>query len=336
MKVLIAPLNWGIGHATRSIPLIQMHLDRGNQVFIASSGNAQMLLKKRFPFLNFYTLTDYNIKYHKYLPVWLSVVFQCYKVFLAIRKEQKEVKVLNSKHSFDLIISDNRYGVYHSTVKSQLICHQLVPSSPFNFTKPLIEYLHRYLCKPFKEILVPDYEEEKKKLSGNLSSLGLNWEPQVVKFIKPLSQLNISTNKEKQIKGYILVLLSGIEPHRSILEESLLAAFKNENYTITFVGGKVLNSNSPNTEFLYYSFLDKDELEIEINKAEFIICRSGYSTIMDIHSLVTKHIIFIPTPGQTEQEYLAKYLSTKFENMYMQTQNELNIPQLIKNITNRN
>lgn len=336
MKVLIAPLNWGIGHATRSIPLIQLHLQRGDQVFIASSGQALVLLQKHFPLLTCYTLPDYGIKYHKNIPVWLSVFLQGGKIMSAIRQEQIRIQELNQSHLFDLIISDNRYGIYHPDVKSQLICHQLNPISPFKFTRRLIERIHRYLCKPFHEILVPDYLEEESKLSGTLSSPSLNWSPQIVKYIKPLSQLNVLPTTEKQIKGHILVLLSGIEPQRSILEQYLLKTFKNKEYSVTIVGGKVLNTKKPNTDFKYYSFLNKEALELEINKAEFILCRSGYSTIMDIHNLVNKHIIFIPTPGQTEQEYLAKYLSDKFEHMYMQTQHNLCLTQLIENITNRN
>lgn len=331
MKVLIAPLNWGIGHVTRSIPIILNHIQKGDTVFLASSGDAFLFLQNRFPNLNLFELPDYKIQYSNTIPVWLSVSLQSLKVFNAILKEQNLLKELQENHNFDLIISDNRYGIYHSDIPSHFICHQLNPKSPFSIFQKGVEYVHRYLCKPFDTILVPDYKNS--SLSGNLSKLQLEWENKI-KFIGPLSQLEI--NQKQTNSTHVLVLLSGKEPQRSKLERQIVNQLSNCPNSITIVGGRIdsLETTSVNANGItYFPFLNKRELESEIERASIIICRSGYSTIMDLHLLTDKRIILIPTPGQTEQEYLAESLNTKFKHFETQKQNQLNLLSLIKNVT---
>jgi len=331
MKVLIAPLNWGLGHATRCIPIIESHIEKGHKVYIASSGRSMAFLCSKFPKLNRIELPDYDIKYHRYLPVWLSVLFQSVKILSKIKKEYSLIEKLQNTEKFDLIISDNRYGVYSKQTKSVFICHQLNPISPFGITQVIVEYVHRSLCKDFTEIWVPDYEQRSMKLSGKLSELKLKWK-QEVKFIFPLSQLELQHKSTSEVA--VLVLLSGLEPNRTIVEQVLLKILKDVNYPIVFVGGTPLERNINNIS--YHSFLNKKELEKEINRASIIICRSGYSTVMDLHKEAHKHLIFIPTPGQTEQEYLAKYLSNKFDNTLEIKEKHLEkkLLQLIENISN--
>lgn len=332
MRVLVAPLNWGIGHATRSIPLIEFHLDQGNEVIIASSGDALTLLKRRFPELKYFSLPDYHIKYHKSLPVWFSVFMQSYKIRRQIRREYKCVQQLCKDISFDLILSDNRYGVHHKDIPSEFICHQLNPIVPLPLFQPLVERIHQYLCKPFNQILIPDYSDSGKQLSGILSKTALNWDNDI-KFINPLSQLSLKSNVNP-ISGRILVLLSGIEPKRSHLENILLEGLIHVKNEVVVVGGRLDNGTTLHTQVTYHSFLDRQDLEREINQAEYIICRSGYSTIMDLHQLTNKTIVLIPTPGQTEQIYLAEYLSTKYKHFVQYSQNRNAIKALIENITN--
>ncbi len=334
MKVLIAPLNWGIGHATRSIPIIEEHINKGNNVAVASSGEALRLLKSKFPLLLFYELPDYKIKYHKYLPVWMSVCLQGARILNSIKQEYRVTTDLYKEYKFDLIISDNRYGVHNKACLSQFICHQLNPIAPNKLFQTLIEYAHRALCKHFDEILVPDYPDKSKRLSGNLSLLKLKWKQDIL-FINPLSQLNILPYGNTNRDG-IFVMLSGIEPQRSVLEYKLIHHLEKVENKLVIVGGKLTGKESTLRNGTYYSFLNKKGLERELNNAKYIICRSGYSTIMDLHQLKHKIIIFIPTPGQTEQEYLAKYLSEKYSNMFYCSQDNLNVLELIENITNNN
>ena len=334
MKVLIAPLNWGIGHATRSIPLIEHHLKLGHDVFIASSGKALTLLKQRYPTLKHYTLPDYQITYHKGLPVWLSVCLQAGRILNNIRKEHKECLRIYDRNRFNLIISDNRYGVHHPQVHSQFVCHQINPSIPFPIFQKAVERIHRYFCRHFNEILVPDYSIKEHRLSGKLSENQLKWNSQI-KYINPLSQLNLDL-QSKPNGDDILVLLSGVEPYRSTLEHKVLTQLQYISNKVTIVGGKINDIRKPASSFTYFPFLDKKELEQEINKAKYIICRSGYSTIMDLHQLRSKHIIFIPTPGQTEQEYLAEYLSKTYTFMYKQSEKTMNLKSLIEDISDDN
>lgn len=334
MKVLIAPLNWGIGHATRSIPIITHHLNQGNEVHIASSGAALKFLKRRFPHLQSYSLPDYQIKYHKNLPVWLSIGVQIGRIYQCIKAEKKVVEKVCLSTPFNLILSDNRYGVYHEKITSQLICHQLSPIGPLALLQPVIEYIHRYLCKPFHGILIPDYLDNQKRLTGVLSKTNLKWK-QPITYINPLSQLSLSEDNT-HVSGRILVLLSGIEPKRSILEKLLITQLNGVENEVVIIGGTIEEKELPLPQFKYHSFLDKNELELEINKAEYIICRSGYSTIMDLHLLINKTILLIPTQGQTEQEYLAEYLSNKYKHFTTCNQANLNIKELIKNVSNNN
>lgn len=332
MRVLVAPLNWGIGHATRSIPLIEFHLNQGNEVIIASSGDALTLLKRRFPELKYFSLPDYYIKYHKSLPVWYSVFIQSYKIRRQIKREYTCVQQLCKDHSFDLILSDNRYGVYHKEIPTEFICHQLNPIAPLPLFQPLVERIHRYLCKPFNKILIPDYSDSGRQLSGLLSNTTLNWDNDI-KYINPISQLSLKLNANA-ISGRILVLLSGIEPKRSHLENILLEELIHVKNEVVVVGGRLDKDTTLHTQVTYYAFLEGQELENEINQAEYIICRSGYSTIMDLHQLTNKTIVLIPTPGQTEQIYLAKYLGSKYKHFLHCSQNRNAIKALVENITN--
>jgi len=334
MKVLIAPLNWGIGHASRSVPIINKHLRLGHEVFIASSGDALVFLQRRFPNLKTYNLPDYNIKYHQRIPVWLSVSFQSLGIYKQIKLEQKYTEILCRKMEFDLIISDNRYGVNCPNIYTQLICHQLNPKSPSKRIQLFIEFLHRFLCKPFDEILIPDYKEEHKSLSGMLSKTTLHW-PQKITFLNPLSHLRVNSVSEA-IEGRILVLLSGVEPKRSILESKIIKSLSGEHRNVVIVGGTFKLESPPLNQVKYYPFLDQQKLEKEIDDAEIIICRSGYSTIMDLHQLINKKIILIPTQGQTEQVYLANYLSLKFKHLFIGSENVIDLKRLIKNITDNN
>lgn len=331
MKVLVAPLNWGIGHATRSVPVIHSFLEKGYQVEIASSGMSLVFLRKKFPNLEMFELPDYQIKYHKGLPVWLSVLLQGVRIVNAIYSERKVFKSIISQSNYDLIVSDNRYGIYSNKVKSVLICHQLNPISPYKLFQNKVEYVHRFLCRHFNEIWIPDYQNNKDKLSGQLTDLSLEWK-NTIRFINPLSQLQVNQNKF-QVKGRVLILLSGIEPYRSLLEDKLINLLGQNHQQCVFVGGTYTHENK--TRITYYSFLNKENLELELNKAEIIICRSGYSTIMDVHNLVNKQIILIPTPGQTEQEYLAQYLSKRHGNIYSLAEDNLScLLSLIENISN--
>jgi len=292
-----------LGHATRCVPIIHTLIKGGFEPVLASDGNALLLLQKEFPFLKSYTLPSYNIKYAKSSKnLKFKLLFSVPSVFLAVKKEQKIIHEIIDKENIEGIISDNRFGVYSNKIPSVYITHQLNVLSG-NLTK-ITSNIHQKIIDKFDECWVPDLEIE-TNLSGKLSYLKNS--PQKIKYIGVLSRLK---KVKTDLKYDLLVLLSGPEPQRTILENKLLNELKNYKGKVLFVRG-VLNNTSKietSTAIEIKNYLLTDEVERAMNQSKLIIARSGYSTIMDL-AVLGKKAFFIPTPGQNEQEYLAKRLS---------------------------
>lgn len=316
-KILIAPLNWGLGHATRCIPIIEALIKENFQPVIASDGDSLKLLQKEFPNLKSYKLPAYNIKYTKNgKNLKLKLLFNALQIFKAAKKEQKVVNDIIKKEGIIGLISDNRFGVFSKKIPSVYITHQIQVLS--GFTTFITSKFHQKIIAKFDECWVPDYEG-KINLAGKLSHISnkkLN-----IKYIDPISRFDnkiLSFEGMTNNKKYdLLILLSGPEPQRSILEEKLLKELKNYNKNTLFVRGVVSDKEKINNNILIkkenihiVNFMLQNELQKAINDSKIIIARSGYSTIMDLETLKAK-AFFIPTPGQYEQEYLAKYLKNQ-------------------------
>lgn len=301
-SILVAPLNWGLGHATRCIPIIRALQDEGYAPILASDGAALNLLKKEFPDLNFYQLPALSIKYAK-RGFWFKfkIILQLFRLYSCIRQERRFIKDLTSKIKLKGIIADNRLGLYHQEVPSVIISHQLKVFS--GSTTKLTSYLHQYFIAKYDECWVPDYAD-KPYLSGKLGHLDhtkLN-----LKYIGILSRFEI---RKEPIKYDILILLSGPEPQRTLLEQKMLAFFEDYHKKIVLVRGVVEKdaTSYQNRNMVVYNFMTAKALETLILQSEIIIARSGYTTLMDLVKL-DKKAFFIPTPGQFEQQYLAKRL----------------------------
>ena len=304
-KILVAPLNWGLGHATRCIPIIQDLIYTNFEPIIASDGVALDLLKKEFPQLSYFELPSYNIKYSKKSYLFkLRLLTDSPKVISAIQAEKKITKEIIESQDIAGIISDNRLGVYHKDIPSVFVTHQLQVLS--GTTTWLSSKMHQKIINRFNECWVPDWDGE-INLSGKLghvNNTNLN-----IKYIGPISRFQkVETDK----KYDVMVLLSGPEPQRTMLEEKLLSAFEKYAGTLLFVRGVVEKEQSILTKGnrTIYNFLIGKELEQALNESNLIVSRSGYTTIMDLAKL-KKKAFFIPTPGQFEQEYLAKRLTEK-------------------------
>ena len=264
-----------------------------------------MLLQKEFPFLKSYALPSYNIKYPKKgenlkFKLFLSVP----SIILAVKKERKIVAQLIKDEDLKGIISDNRFGVFNKKVPSVYVTHQLkVLSGKTTF---LTSIIHQKIIEQFDECWVPDVET-KPNFSGMLGHL--NKPKFKVKYLGGLSRFK---KQKTAIKYHLLVLLSGPEPQRTILENKLLIELKGFNGEILFVRGVLSNKTkiTVSMNFKIIDFLASTDLEIAINQSEIVLARSGYSTIMDL-AVLGKKAFFIPTPGQYEQEYLAEKLSEK-------------------------
>ncbi|MDI9256442.1 glycosyltransferase [Flavobacterium sedimenticola] len=299
-NILIAPLNWGLGHATRCIPIIRVLEHYGFTPVLASDGEALQLLQKEFPHLPFVTLPSYDIEYAKEGSdfKW-KLIKNSPKMIQAIFEEKKMVKKLTREWDLKGIISDNRLGVYSKKVPSVFITHQLNVLS--GKTTWISSKLHQYFIKKFTECWIPDMKN-KPNLTGKLGHLKNNDLP--LKYLGPLSRLE----KRETAKHYeLMVILSGPEPQRTLLEEKLIIELQRYNGSVIFIKGKVAPQQTQETigHITYYNFMTSDEIEQAYNESEMVLCRSGYTTVMDLAKL-QKNAFFIPTPGQFEQEYLAK------------------------------
>lgn len=308
-KILIAPLNWGLGHATRCIPIINALQNEGFIPIIAGDGVSFQLLKKEFPKLKTYDLPSYNIQYSKngkFLKY--KLLMQLKTISKAVKKEQKVVDKIVSNENICGIISDNRFGVKSKKVPSVYITHQINVLS--GLTTFITSKFHQNIISKFDECWVPDFKTE-PNLSGRLShNTKLN-----LKYIGSLSRFklkNYDLSKESDTNnGFdILVILSGPEPQRTILEKKLLKKLEFTNKKVLFVKGIISEKQEIKirNNITIVNFMLQNKLRKAIIESGIIIARSGYSTIMDLQTLNAK-VFFIPTEGQAEQEYLAKYLS---------------------------
>jgi len=309
-RILVAPLDWGLGHATRCIPVIYELLRQNVDVWLAGEGAQEILLKKEFPEQPFLYLRGYRAKYGTSGLGLISAIFrQIPNLLRAIRLENDWLKGVVKEYEFDAIISDNRYGLYHANIPAIFITHQLNIQSPFGkWHRRILQKKNYKFINRFTECWIPD-EEKDNELAGQLSHPAVM--PLIpVRYIGLLSRFKKENHEGK--KNHLFISLSGPEPQRSLLENKIIDNIGRYNGTATIVRGlpgekKLIPSTN---DIQFYNHLPTEELNKEMERAEYIISRSGYSTVMDIITL-GKRSILIPTPGQTEQEYLAKYLTEK-------------------------
>lgn len=301
--IMVAPLHWGLGHATRCIPIIRALLDHNFNVLLASDGKALMLLKKEFPQLQAVELPSYNISYskHSIFFKW-KMLLQLPKIKKVIASEKRIVAQLVSQDKIHGIISDNRFGVRNSNIPSVFITHQLnVLSGNTSFFSSKI---HQRIIRKFDVCWVPDTDELIMNLSGKLGHL--KKDDLAVKYIGVLSRME----KQEVPKTIdILILISGPEPQRTALEKMIKPIFENCQKKVLLIRGVVEEHQKWETfgSVKTVNYMTSSELEDTLNKSEMVICRSGYSTIMDL-TVLDKKAFFIPTPGQYEQVYLAEHL----------------------------
>jgi uncharacterized protein (TIGR00661 family) len=302
-RILIAPLNWGLGHAARCIPIIKALQEQRFEPIIASDGIALLLLRKEFPNLQSIELPSYNIRYPKNGKHFkLKMLQSSPKMARAIKNEKKAVASIIEDYNIDGIISDNRLGVHHKKLPCVFITHQLQVLS--GSTTWLSTKLHQNIIKQFHECWVPDNLGD-INLSGKLGHTVIHDMP--VKYIGPLSRFK---KKDLPLKYDVMVLLSGPEPQRTFIEKKLLTDFKTYNGKVLFIKGVIENEQQISEEknLTIYNYMTSSELENALNESHLIISRSGYTTLMDLTKL-NKKAFFIPTPGQYEQEYLAERLT---------------------------
>jgi len=306
--VFLSPLNWGLGHSTRDIPIIRELLKHGHEVTIGTSGNALALLKRECPQCNFVLFKDYPAPYSAsrfFLPKFVASIPLLLR---ALARERKKLDQILAENRFDLIISDNRMGVYSHKIPSYFITHQLrfsLPTYLYPFevlTIPVNSFFHI----KYDGVIVPDIAPNGNNLSGKLCRSNLDITNQRVYY----SGILTSTEKMQVAEDLdYLAIVSGPEPQRTKLEEIILKQVQK------LPGEKIVLLGSPQKEShqkldrhtTVHSYLSTEEKVELMNRARFLITRSGYTTMMEMAEIDKKRGLFTPTPGQTEQEYLSRY-----------------------------
>ena len=308
-RILVAPLDWGLGHATRCIPIIFKLKQQNCEVIVAAEGPGKFLLQTEFPQLAFIELRGYRIRYSRSkLLMNIKLLLQFPAVLYRIYAEQRWLKRVVEEYSIDAVISDNRMGLYHQEIPTAYITHQLQIKTGKHFTDRLVQKIHYWFINKFTECWVPD-AAGKINLAGELSHPAIM--PQTpVAYVGPLSRFE---KKEAVFKYDLCVLLSGPEPQRTLFEKIVLKELDNLKGNIILIRGlpgETTVFENRNTAFEIKNHLAADELSAILQESKMVVCRSGYTTIMDLVKLGKKAIL-VPTPGQTEQEYLAGYLKQK-------------------------
>lgn len=313
-KILVCPLNWGLGHATRDVPIINDLLNQGHEVVLVGDGFPLKFLQKEFPKLRTIEYASYPVQYSKKNTQVFAFMQFIPEMLNHIQKEHKWLDKLLKKEHFDMVISDNRFGLWNKNIESIYITHQVMIKMPkaLKVMEPVIYQLHKEIIEKYDECWIPD-DEENGGLSGDLSHKYPL--PENAKFVGILSRFSELKDVPPNTEFDNVIILSGVEPQRSIFEKKMLKKYQDLNEKTLMIIGKP--SKKQHTEKIgkvkIVSHLDTKELAAVFKGCKKIISRSGYTTVMDLEALNCLHKAELyPTPGQTEQVYLAEYLKKIF------------------------
>lgn len=303
--MLVAPLDWGLGHATRCIPLIHGLLDAGMEVVLAAEGAPAALLSREFPTLECLPLFGYRAMYSRRrwaLP--FTLLMQSPRLFRIIRKEREWLAHVIDTHHIDLVISDNRYGLYSKKIPCIFITHQLTIKAQFGWLENILQKINYRFINRFTCCWVPD-------AAGGENLAGILSHPEKLPLV-PVHYIGILARfapQQIQQKFDLCIVLSGPEPQRTLLEEKIAPALISAEGKVSLVRGKPgaggMIALGPHVTV--YNHLPTEDLQQLVLQSQLIVSRSGYTTVMEMVAL-GKKMLLIPTPGQTEQEYLAERL----------------------------
>lgn len=321
--ILFAVLDWGLGHATRSWPLIVAARRSGAQVTVASRGAAAAWLQHRMTELVERELAEgaeqgppwvcldkpgVHIRYAKGNLTLPRIAFQLPRFLASIAAERRWTASILAKMEVTHVVSDNCYGVcpQHPGIQSALITHQLTPPVPFIFRRVAWAQIRRW-TEAFGEVWIPDTAQG--ELAGSLSGYACARH----RFIGPLSRFPLEGAVALDAVGHheaappkLVGLVSGPEPQRSLMESSLLRCFTEDGRTAVIFSGDPTGGAQTIGNVHIVPHADDGDIQHALIHADCIVCRSGYSSLMDLASLKL-HAVLVPTPGQPEQEYLAQH-----------------------------
>lgn len=300
-KILIAPLDWGLGHATRLVPIIVQLQQQGHETVIAADGRPYDFLASRFPEVKIYRCAGYNITYPENGNLLLHMMKNSVSFYKSVEAEQRSATELSDEINADVVISDNRLNFRAKGRKNIYITHQL--NIKAGILPAVATAMHRKYYSRFDEVWVPD-NSGTANISG---ALGHDADCAVpVFYLGPQSRFTAMKYGEVPSHGKVVVLLSGPEPQRTLFENIIVAELIRTGINAIVLcglpGRNEVTRPAPNIEMV--SHMNDEDMLQTIAGAKVVIARSGYSTLCDLAQL-NKRLIAVPTPGQTEQEYLA-------------------------------
>ena len=313
-NILICPLEWGLGHAGRMIPLAEKLRDTGNNIFIGAGNEHLSFFRNELTGLTYINFPGFRPCYSGFLPQYLALLFRTPILIYHIILEHFRLKKIINENAIDIVISDNRFGLWNRKVKTVYVTH--MPLIPFPKLFSFLEFtgiiLHRAVMKKYSFCFIPDLPGD-LNMSGRLSH-GVKL-PGNVRYIGLLSRFTgLNSSPEDNPAGFdhYTIILSGPEPQREILKQKLTGIFKGKEAQVIILEGKPGDTTRMvrTDNIISCNHLPSRQIKEVITGSRGIITRSGYTTIMELISLNCKALL-IPTPGQTEQEYLASYLSEK-------------------------
>jgi uncharacterized protein (TIGR00661 family) len=311
-RILVCPLDWGIGHASRDVIIVKKLLERENEVIIGGDGPSLKFLKSEFPGLEAIKIPSHRFFYSRKFPAWFMILLQIPAFLKGIIDEYKFLKKNIDHYHIDLVISDSRYGLWNHKIPSVIITHQVRIRMPLLF-KPfehIITNINRLALKKFSYHWIPDFRND-PNLSGILShNVKISSDSIYIGFLSRFADYKTQITPVEYFE--LVLLLSGPEPQRSVFEKKVTGQLLQQKRRSIIIGGQTEKNfcEELSTSCRRVSFISGDELYSILKSAKYIICRSGYSTIMDLVT-IGKTAFLVPTPGQTEQEYLAVYLQEK-------------------------
>ena len=294
--ILISPLDWGFGHTTRSIALIQKLIKQQNRIYFAGNQSQIDFINTELPKIKTFKIAGYNFNFNQQRSLYLQVLKQLPLLSKALKNEKKWLAEFIKSHPVDYIISDNRYGFYHPTVKSIILTHQTNLQIPWG--KKIINYFLKKKLENFNTCWIPDFEDQ--SLSGRLSDNNLSIPTY---FIGPLSRFTKSITKNNNFNYKYLFIISGPYPDNFQSYQKVLKYINQLNEKCAVVSTYVDNSppNMNHADFFFHP--NSSSMEKIISESALVICKCGYSSVMDFY-LAQKKVLFIPNKNQYEQAYL--------------------------------
>lgn len=317
-RILVAPLDWGLGHSTRCIPIIQRLAERGAVPVIGADNGPLALLRSEFPHLEHVRIPGANIRYSKGQSQLWSMARQFPEMVRSVRAENALFDRIRRDLHLDAVVSDQRFGLRSPGLPSVLITHQVFPFTPI--AQGALRKVNLRQISRFDRCWIMD-EAEAPGLAGELSH-GTDL-PSNARYIGTVSRMRADI-PATSTPYRVLAVISGPEPHRTLLDAILteqLSDIPGEHLLVRGLPG--LNAKERSGNVLCVSHMNSAELASAMAHAALVVSRSGYTTLMDLVALGRSALV-IPTPGQAEQEYLGT-LHSRTGRFSVQNQRAVNV-----------